>query len=67
MKGDRVEKGSNMGCFVVPFLLVTFVGLYLLNTYVPKEMQFVVGLVFAAIIIVVVISLRIKHGRPLRY
>ena len=61
-----MEKESNMGCVVVPLLLITFVGLYLLNTYVPKEMQFVVGLVFAAIIIVVVISLRIKHGRPLR-
>lgn len=62
-----MEKGSNMGCFVVPLILVLFGGLYLLNTDLSKELQFVVGLVFAAIIIVVVISLRTKNGRPLRY
>lgn len=57
---------KNMGCFVPAIVFLMYVGLFFLSK-VPKESQVIVGTIGAAIFVIVLVFLRVKHGRPLRY
>jgi len=53
-----MKSNSGIGCVIVPLVLITFGGLYLLSTYVDKSVQWQIGIVFAVVLATVAIFAR---------
>lgn len=58
-KEEKMRNNPNIGCVIVPLVLITFGGLYLLSTYVDKSVQLPIGFVFAVVLGAVAIFARL--------